>query len=94
MAIKAEFDKKLKVKVEQLKPNNLIIWTEDGSYLQSYNSIIAFKPFGEKHKTFLDQNYWEYSATTGRHRNHFLGEAISETRAKIDSGEYLLADLN
>lgn len=85
---------KLKVKVEPLKPNNLIIHTDDGRYLQSYNSIIAFRPFGGQHKIILDEKYWEYSATTGKHRNLFLGEGIAETRKKIEDGEYLLADLN
>ena len=42
----------------------------------------------------LDQKYWNYSNTTGKYRNIFLNENITETRKKIKSGEYKLTDLN
>jgi hypothetical protein len=42
----------------------------------------------------LDQKYWNYSNTTGKYRNIFLGETIKDTKAKIKSGEYILTDLN
>ena len=45
-------------------------------------------------KTTLDERYWDYSVTTGKYRNQFLNEGIAETRSKIESGEYMLADLN
>ena len=45
-------------------------------------------------KTFLDKTYWNYSVTTGKYRNQFLGETKKETEAKIKSGEYILTDLN
>lgn len=45
-------------------------------------------------KIVLDERYWDYSATTGKYRNQFLNEGIAETRKKIESGEYVLADLN
>ena len=64
-----------------------------GQLFQSYDSAIAFKPSCGSSVT-LDRNYWDYSVTTGRYRNQFLGETKKETQAKIDSGEYLLADLN
>ena len=43
---------------------------------------------------YLDINKWDYSVTTGKYRNQFLGETKKETQAKIDSGEYALVDLN
>lgn len=73
-------------------PNQFIIHTEQGTYFQSYQSVIAFIP--NDGKTVLDESKWDYSATTGRYRNQFLGEGIAATRAKIESGEYRLADLN
>ena len=82
------------VKVSQFGEvkNQFIISTDDGIYFQSYNSIIAFKGEG---KTYLDRDTWDYSVTTGRYRNRFLGDSgINETRAKIKSGEYILTDLN
>jgi len=64
-----------------------------GQVFQSYSSNIALKPF-DGSKTILDERYWDYSATTGNYRNQFLGEGIAETRAKIETGVYVLANLN
>ena len=62
---------------------------------QSYNSAIAKKVFHHGDTVItLDATYWNYSVTTSKYRNQFLGESTKETQAKIDSGEYLLADLN
>ena len=79
--------------------NQFVIDVKNGEYLQSYNSIIAFKPIGvyykgSKSQILLDEKYWEFSVTTGKYRNSFLGEGIAETRKKIASGEYKLVDLN
>ena len=74
-------------------PNQFVISTEAGEYFQSYQSIIAFVS-DIKGKTTLDINKWDYSVTTGKYRNQFLGEGIADTRKKIASGEYKLADLN
>ena len=59
---------------------------------QSYDSTIAV--IFSSGVVLLDENTWDYSVTTGKYRNDFLGEDIAETRAKIKSGEYLLTDLN
>ena len=71
--------------------NQFIINSEEGCYFQSYNSIIVKI---EGREVYLDEYYWDYSVTTGKYRNDFLGEGIAETRAKIKSGEYILMDLN
>ena len=67
-------------------------------YFQSDNSMIAKKIYDNIGayvvETFLDQKYWNYSNTTGKYRNIFLGETIKDTKAKIKSGEYILTDLN
>ena len=60
---------------------------------QSYESIIA-KRCKRTGAITLDSFYWDYSVTTGRYRNEFLGEGIAETRARIDSKEYSLKNLN
>jgi len=70
-------------------PNQFIINTPQGEYFQSYKSIIAFKPVGSG-PTQLDERYWDYSATTGKYRNEFLGEGILETRQGIKDGRYKL----
>ena len=90
---------KNKVKVRNMRnnnnnlvPNQFIISTDEGVYFQSYNSTIVF--VDEESKVFLDENDWDYSRTTGKYRNIFLGEYIGETRKKIEIGEYELIDLN
>ena len=62
---------------------------------QSYQSTIARKIYApDGVRVELDIASWDYSATTGKYRNQFLGEGIAETRRKIESGEYTLVDLN
>jgi len=64
---------------------------EEVRSFQSYDSIIV-------HDTglqiFLDETYWNYSVTTAKYRNQFLGEKKAETVKKIESGEYKLVNLN
>lgn len=72
-------------------PNQFIINTPTATIFQSYNTIIAVKQDG---KVYLDRNSWDYSTTTGKYRNKFLGEGIAETRRKIKEGRYILTDLN
>jgi len=81
------------IKVHQLANNQFEIVTPKGTYFQSYNSIIAFKP-NDKRRIQLDNYYWNYSRTTSKYRNQFLNEYIADTRAKIESKEYLLTNLN
>ena len=88
------------------KVKNQFIITEDENemsgnaieYFQSYNSIIAkrdkFRAGIKNRKVWLDSTYWDYSVTTSKYRNIFLGENKAETQKKIDSGEYVLTDLN
>lgn len=74
-------------------PNQYVIRTPDSVFFQSYDSVIARVDYNTG-KTTLDVNTWDYSNTTTRYRNEFLGENTAATRAKIESGEYELADLN
>ena len=73
--------------------NQFTIHTPRAILFQSYNSIIA-KIDRRTNKITLDKYYWDYSRTTGKYRNQFLGEGIAETRKKIKSGEYKLKNLN
>ena len=72
--------------------NQFIIEVDGDTYFQSYRSIIA--KIDCCGNVTLDKNRWDYSVTTGKYRNSFLGETKKETEAKIASGEYKLADLN
>ena len=85
------------VRVENMKSsrsgravaNQFKIYTDEGVYFQSYGTLIAFKPYAGE-KTVLNEQYWDYSRTTGKYRNEFLRETIQETRKKIETGEYIL----
>lgn len=88
----------MKVKVENMTSsrgnkvaNQFIVQTDDAVYFQSYNTIIAKKTCGN---IYLDENAWDYSNTTGKYRNIFLGENKKDTERKIKNGEYILAKLN
>jgi hypothetical protein len=72
--------------------NQFVIRTKQGVYFQSYDSLIVF--INNKRQVFLDTCYWDYSNTTGKYRNQFLGENIQETRRKIKNKEYKLKNLN
>ena len=73
--------------------NQFIIYTNKGTYFQSYSSIIAFIRKKDS-KVFLDSYYWDYSRTTSKYRNIFLNETTEETKRKIKEGIYKLANLN
>lgn len=83
----------MRTKVYQLANNQFEITTPEGTYFQSYNSIIAFKP-NDNRRIQLDSYYWDYSRATGKYRNQFLNEGVADTRAKIERKEYLLTNLN
>ena len=74
--------------------NQFIIYTAEGVYFQSYSTVIVFVPGEQESPTQLDRHSWDCSVTTRKYRNLFLGETTAETRRKIKSGEYVLADLN
>lgn len=73
--------------------NQFIVELDNGDrYFQSYQSVIV--KISSNGVVFLDSTYWDYSVTTGKYRNLFLGESKDETKRKIDSGEYKLVNLN
>ena len=55
---------------------------------QSYSSPIAMFKDGQ---TYIFRD-WDYSTTTGKYRNIFLSESKAETKAKLQSGEYIAVD--
>tara|TARA_R100001443_G_scaffold101176_2_gene108982 strand:+ start:135 stop:410 length:276 start_codon:yes stop_codon:yes gene_type:complete len=78
----------------QAVKNQFYIFDQDNSVImfQSYNSIII-KKYNDGNVE-LDQKYWDFSKTTSKYRNVFLGEKKQETERKIKQGIYKLVDLN
>ena len=72
--------------------NQYIIETPIGRYFQSYSTTIC--KIDLEGKVTLDIMTWNCSQTTGKYRDQFLGESKKDTQKKIDSGEYILTDLN
>jgi len=72
-------------------PNQFIILTKYSGIFQSYGVVICKITNG---KTYLDKKFWNYSKTTSKYRNQFLGETTQETQLKIESGQYKLINLN
>lgn len=91
---------KLKVKVSNMQtsngndiPNQFEIVIEGkGTFFQSYQKVIAWRSY--QGEVILDKTNWDYSMTTGKYRNIFLGETKKETERKIKEGVYKLANLN
>ena len=85
-------------------PNQFIITDEGHGALgnftrrevfQSYDSVIIVRTiWPDETRIELDEKYWDYSTTTGKYRNQFLGEDKATTEKKIKSGEYQLTNLN
>lgn len=80
-----------KIKVSQQTNSSNIIEVDNIQFLQSYNIIVACKKHG---KIYLDCNKWDYSNTTLKHLNSFLGQDTRETRKKIKTGDFILTNLN
>ena len=71
-------------------PNQFIIEDGEKVIFQSYNSIIAVDFRGT---VYLDSYYHNYSRTTVKYRNIFLGCNSDQVADRIKSGKYKLIDL-
>ena len=75
--------------------NQSIEFHSDYTLFVSYDTVIVKTTFVDGERVvFLDEEYWNYSATTRNYRNEFLGENTKETQKKIDAGIYKLTNLN
>ena len=66
--------------IESEKNYTIVAVNSVGTILFSYYKKIAVKTVDG---VLLDGEYWNYSKTTAKHRNRFLGETTKETEAKI-----------
>lgn len=73
--------------------NHYIVIDDRGETMYSYDSPIAQKPAGGG-KVKLHPKYWQYSATTGFYRYHFLAESVATTRLRIETGEYSMEEFD
>ena len=77
-------------------PNQFIITGEHngqkGEFFQSYRTTIAFMPMSGA-SVVLDKE-WNYSRTTQKYLNQFLNSNKKEIEQRIDSGAYIVTELN
>ena len=83
---------KMKTKFGNDSKDQVIVHDGDRSVFVSYGTPIA-EIAGYGRAVTLDEDYWNYSVTTGQYRNKFLGEGVADTRKKIKDGTYQLANL-
>jgi len=75
--------------------NQIIVHEKDFTYFVSYGTnIVKIYEDNAQRIVLLDIKCWDYSKTTSKYRNLFLGETTKETQAKIDAGIYKLINLN
>lgn len=82
----------------------IIKYKDDGAYyeyFQSYSAIVGerlvlLNEQGGIHKAFitLDEYFWNYSRTTSKYRNKWLGMNTQQIKQAIMSGVIKLRDLN
>ena len=88
------------IMVENLEgaKNQFLIHTPEGTYFQSYDSLIAFKGFenmNAEEYIYLDIHKWDFYNATQKYRNIFLGvKRTADIERRIKEGKYLLIDLN
>ena len=73
--------------------NQFIITDGEFEYFQSYETVIAKRHISAGVVT-LDRGRWDYSVTTSKYRNKFLGMDTAQIKRDIKAGRIALADLN
>ena len=79
------------MKVTSLANNQYVIEHNGVTYFQSYDVIVAKKSRG---KIILDKDYYDYSRTTIKYRNMFLGLLSASVKEAIRDGKITLGKLN
>ena len=78
------------MRVVDIANNQFEVYTDEGVYFQSYNSVVAFKPNNSEEKIRVGVN-WDYSRTTMKYVGQFLGQNTAKTRRDIKD-EVILVD--
>ena len=74
--------------------NQYIIQAKGYNIFQSYSSTIAIECV-KSGTTYLDENKWDYSKTTMKYLNMFLGTSNkADITLGIENGRYALKELN
>ena len=80
-------------------PNQTILSDMTGRTFVSYGSKIVYQSNdrasdGLPLEIIVDENYWDYSRTTGKYRNEFMNMGTQDVRNYIKKGRIKLGNLN
>ena len=78
------------MRVVGIANNQFEVYTNEGVYFQSYNSVVAFKPNSSEEKIRVGVD-WDYSRTTMKYVGQFLAQNTAKTRKDIKD-EVILVD--
>lgn len=78
------------MRIVNIANNQFEVYTDEGVYFQSYDSVVAFKPNSSKEKIRVGVD-WDYSRTTMKYVGQFLGQNTANTRRDIKD-EVILVD--
>ena len=78
------------MRVVDIANNQFEVYTDEGVYFQSYDSVVAFKPNNSEEKIRVGVD-WDYSRTTMKYVGQFLGQNTAKTRKDI-TDEVILVD--
>ena len=78
------------MRVVDIANNQFKVYTDEGVYFQSYDSVVAFKPNNSEEKIRVGVDV-DYSRTTMKYVGQFLGQNTAKTRRDIKD-EVILMD--
>ena len=78
------------MRVVNIANNQYEVYTDEGVYFQSYDSVVAFKPNNREEKIRVGID-WDYSRTTMKYVGQFLNQNTAKTRRDIKD-EVILVD--
>ena len=78
------------MRVVDIANNQFKVYTDEGVYFQSYDSVVAFKPNNSEEKIRVGVD-WDYSRTTMKYVGQFLGQNTAKIRKDIKD-EVILVD--
>ena len=78
------------MRVVNIANNQFKVYTDEGVYFQSYDSVVAFKSYSSEEKIRVGVD-WDYSRTTMKYVGQFLGQNTAKTRKDIKD-EVILVD--
>ena len=69
------------MEIKVIAKNQFLIYIDEKTYLQSYDSVVACKSVGEVPILYKD---WDYSRTTMKYVNRFLSDVFNRHITKKD----------